>query len=177
MECVAVCNDDALRPVPQTTETIDKLRRDWDFWLDLPNTPKKYIRVDDIEEGIGALQTILLDKNNYLAFASGDGACLGCGEKTVVHLFVATVEALMQPRIERHVEHITELIEKLEKHIQLKLVHEIDVGDPATIAGLLQQTGNRDVTLASIAEHVERTGVASRSIRNGCTASQAWSHS
>ena len=62
MECIAVCNDDALRPVTQTTETIDKLRSDWDFWLDLPNTPKKYIRVDDLEEGIGALQTILLDK-------------------------------------------------------------------------------------------------------------------
>ncbi len=30
----------------------------------------------------------------------GDGACLGCGEKTVVHLFTATVEALMQPRVE-----------------------------------------------------------------------------
>ncbi len=157
MECIAVCDDDALRPVTQTTETIEKLRRDWDFWLDLPNTPKKYIRVDDIEQGIGALQTILLDKNNYMSFASGDGACLGCGEKTVVHLFVATVEALMQPRITRHVEYITELIAKLEQHIRLRLVHEIDVGDTSAIAEVLKRTGNGDVTLATIAEHVERT--------------------
>ena len=169
MECVAVCSDDALRSVPQTTESIDKLRRDWDFWLDLPNTPNKYLRVDDLEEGIGALQTILLDKHNYLAFASGDGACLGCGEKTVVHLFVATVEALMQPRIKRHVERLSELIEQLEKHIQLKLVEEIDLGDSATIDGLLQQTGNRDVTLASIAQHVER-------ITGGEPIDQDWLH-
>ena len=156
MECVAVCNDDALRAVPQTADSIKTLRRNWDFWLDLPNTPQKFIRVDDIEQGIGALETILLDKRNYSAFVSGDGACLGCGEKTVVHLFVATVEALMRPRIERHVAYLTALIERLEEHIQHRLVQEIDVGDPATIADVLGEVGGGDVTLARIAEHVER---------------------
>ena len=68
--------------------------------------------MDDLEERIGALETILLDKDHYLSFASGDGACLGCSEKTVMHLFVATVEALMQPRIARHVAHLEELIDK-----------------------------------------------------------------
>ncbi len=167
MECVAVCDDDALRPITQTKQTIEKLRRDWDFWLDLPNTPKKYIRVDDLEECIGALQTILLDKTNYLAFTSGEGACLGCGEKTVVHLFVATVEALMQPRIQRQVEHLNELIANLEKHIHLRLVHEIDVGDTDTIATVLEQMGSSDVTLATIAEHVER-------VRGGEPIDQQW---
>lgn len=157
MECVQVCNDDALRVVNQTKESVQELRKNWDFWLDLPNTPKQYIRVDDLEEAIGALQTILLDKNNYLAFSSGDGACLGCGEKSVVHLFVGTVEALMQPRIERHVRHLNDLIERLEKHIQLRLVHEIDVGDAATVASLARGIGGPDVTLADIAEQVERT--------------------
>ena len=89
-------------PVTQTDESVQQLREHWDFWLDLPTTPEKYIRVDDLEEGIGALETILLDKDNYLAFTSGDGACLGCAEKTVLHLFTATVEALMQPRIDKH---------------------------------------------------------------------------
>jgi pyruvate-ferredoxin/flavodoxin oxidoreductase len=156
MECVAVCNDDALRPETQTADAVSKLRRNWDFWLDLPNTPHKYMRVDDLEEAVGALHTLLLDKRNYLAMTSGDGACLGCGEKTVVHLFTATVEALMQPRVERHVEYLSELIAKLEKHIQLKLVHEIDVSDPATIAQAIDNIGSGDLTLAHIAEHLER---------------------
>jgi len=155
MECVEVCNDDALRPVTQTPESIEKLRRNWDFWLDLPNTPKKYIRIADLEEGVGALETLLLNKDNYLAFGSGDGACLGCGEKSVVHLFVATVEALMQPRVERHVARLDELIEKLEKHVHLKLVKEIDVGDTAAIADAVGAAGDGDVTLAGIAERVE----------------------
>jgi pyruvate-ferredoxin/flavodoxin oxidoreductase len=155
MECVAVCDDDALRTVTQTDESVQNLRRQWDFWLDLPNTPRKYIRVDDLEEGIGALETILLDKTAYLAFTSGDGACLGCAEKTAVHLFVATIEALMQPRIKRHLERLGELIAKLERHIQLELVGDIDVSDPTKIARAMREIGNRDVTLAGIAQRMQ----------------------
>ena len=62
MECVEVCDDDALRPVTQTEESITRLRKEWGLWMDLPNTPKKYNRVDDLEEKIGPLETILLDK-------------------------------------------------------------------------------------------------------------------
>jgi pyruvate-ferredoxin/flavodoxin oxidoreductase len=54
------------------------------------------LRIQSIEDAIGALHTLLLDKRNYSAMASGDGACLGCGEKTILHLFTATVEALMR---------------------------------------------------------------------------------
>ncbi|MHC4428567.1 MAG: 2-oxoacid:acceptor oxidoreductase family protein, partial [Planctomycetota bacterium] len=155
MECVTVCDDDALRPVTQTEASVQTLRDQWDFWLDLPTTPQKYIRVDDIEEGIGALETILLDKANYLAFTSGEGACLGCAEKTVIHLFIATIEALMQPRVAKHVARLDELIQKLEKHIQLKLVEEINVGDPGMMDRIVKDIGDGDVTLAGIAERME----------------------
>jgi pyruvate-ferredoxin/flavodoxin oxidoreductase len=156
MECIEVCKDDALRPVTQTNDTVSSLRKNWDFWLDLPNTPDKYIRVDNLEEGIGALETILLDKDAYLPFASGDGACLGCGEKTVMHLFVATVEALMQPRVAKHVAHIEELIEALKKHVQMKLVGEIDVGDAEDMAAVLDEDDGGDLTLGKIADRIER---------------------
>ncbi|MCP3980629.1 MAG: pyruvate ferredoxin oxidoreductase [bacterium] len=158
MECVEVCDDDALRPIVQNDETVERLRNEWDFWTDLPTTPEKYIRVDDLEEGIGALESILLDKNNYLSFTSGDGACLGCSEKTVMHLFIATVEALMQPRVKRHTARLDELIAKLEKHIQLELVGEIDVGDAAAMAKIVRDMGDRDVTLAGIAGQLESRG-------------------
>ena len=157
MECVEVCKDDALRPVKQTKDSIESLRKNWDFWLDLPNTPNKYIRVDNLEEGIGALETILLDKDVYLPFASGDGACLGCAEKTVIHLFVATVEALIQPRVAKHVAHIDELVTKLKQHVKMKLVGEIDLGDAEEMEAVLKQADEGDLTLAKIAERVERT--------------------
>ncbi|KPK16807.1 MAG: pyruvate ferredoxin oxidoreductase [Myxococcales bacterium SG8_38] len=160
MECVEVCNDDALRSMRQTEESVQRLRDHWDLWTDLPSTPKKYIRVDDLEEGIGTLESILLDKSNYLPFTSGDGACLGCSEKTAIHLFVATVEALMQARITKHLSHVTDLIDRLKKHIQLRLAGEIDVGDPEVMAKIMQDIGDRDVTLSAIAERIERMGGA-----------------
>ncbi len=155
MECVEVCNDDALRPMKQTAESVQLLRDNWDIWSDLPSTPKKYIRVDDLEEGIGALETILLDKSNYLPFTSGDGACLGCSEKTVLHIFIATVEALMQPRIAKHLAHVNELIARLKKHIQLRLAGEINVSDPEVMARVVEDIGDQDVTLAAIASRME----------------------
>ena len=155
MECVQVCDDDALIPVTQTPDSIKQLREHWDFWLDLPNTPEKYIRVDNLEERIGALETILLDKDNYLALASGDGACLGCSEKTVMHLFVATNEALMQPRIAKHVTHIDDLVQRLKQQVQAKLVGEIDLSDTDEIAKVVEGIGDNDVTLAGIADRIE----------------------
>ena len=160
MECVEVCKDEALVPVTQTKASIADLRKNWDFWLDLPNTPEKYIRVDDLEEGIGALETILLNKDAYLPFASGDGSCIGCGEKTAMHLFVATVESLMLPRVKKHVAYLDELIAKLKKYVQMKLVDEIDIGDAAEMKAVLSDNSGPELTLARIAESVERTSEA-----------------
>ena len=153
MECVQVCDDDALKSVVQTDDSVQELRNQWSMWTDLPTTPEEYIRVSDLEEGIGALETILLDKNNYLAFASGDGACLGCAEKTVIHLFTATIEALMQGRIKKHMTKLDDLIGKLEQHIQLKLVSEMKVGEGMN--DILSDATDKDLTLAGIAERME----------------------
>jgi pyruvate-ferredoxin/flavodoxin oxidoreductase len=156
MECVAVCDDAALIPVTQTGESVQRLRDHWNFWLDLPNTPKKYIRVDDLEQGIGALETILLDKEAYLALSSGDGACLGCSEKTVMHLFVATIEALMQPRVKAYVTRLDDLISRLEKHIQLQLVQEVNIDDTEAMAAILGgEDGGEELTLSNLASRME----------------------
>ena len=155
-ECVAVCPDDALRSVPQTAESVQRLRDHWDFWLDLPNTPKKYMRVKSLEERIGPLETLLLNKEAYLAFTSGDGACMGCSEKTVLHLFIATVESLMQPRIDKHVAYLDDLIRRLEQHIQLKLVEEIHLDDAEAITAAIREMGSEDLTLSGIAARVEQ---------------------
>ena len=155
MECVEVCDDDALRPIKQTEDSIAKMRKEWDLWIDLPNTPKKYNRIDDLEQKIGPLETILLDKEAYMSFASGDGACLGCSEKSVVHIFIATVESLMQPRIEKHIEYISDLVQKLETHVQKKLMSTVDVSDLDTMSEVLSDSGNSDLTMAGITSKLE----------------------
>jgi pyruvate-ferredoxin/flavodoxin oxidoreductase len=154
-ECIEVCPDDALAPQPQTPESIEQLRKDWQLWLDLPNTPQKYVRVENLEERIGALETILLNKDLYLAFSSGDGACMGCSEKTVLHLFIATVESLMQPRIEQHITYLADLISRVERYIETKLVQEINIDNPEGISKALAEAHQGDLTLAGLATKIE----------------------
>ena len=72
--CVEVCEDDALRMSTQTEKSVTIMRRDWSFWLDLPTTSKDFCRIDSLDEKIGALETLLLDKSNYNAMKCGDGA-------------------------------------------------------------------------------------------------------
>ncbi len=156
MECVEVCGDDALRPIIQTEGSIARLRKEWDFWGDLPTTPDKYNRIDDLEEKIGPLESILLKKEAYQSFASGDGACLGCSEKSVIHLFVATVESLMQPRIRKHVTYLGELIEKLEKHIQLTLLDTVKVTDTDAVSRIMGNMKAGDLTMSALTSQLEQ---------------------
>jgi pyruvate-ferredoxin/flavodoxin oxidoreductase len=155
MECVEVCDDDALVSVPQTDESLQKLRDDWEVWRALPTTSQDYIRIDDLNEKIGALETLLLDKKAYFTMTGGDGACLGCGEKTVVHLFTATVEALMQPRVKEHLAHIEGLMARLEQHVRLKLASTVDLSDPSALQHAIDEAKDTDLTLGRLSDGLD----------------------
>ncbi len=150
--CVDVCADNALKMVTQTNEAIQTLRDDWNVWLDLPTTPPQFSRIDDLDEKVGALETILLDKHNYQSLASGDGACLGCGEKGAIHLFTATVTALMQPRVKKYVSKLDALITGLENHIRLRLGSSVNLADTDGLMQAIQNYSGRDLTLAKLTE-------------------------
>ena len=149
--CVDVCKDGALAMVTQTEESVAALRRDWGFWLDLPTTGPQFSRIDSLDEKIGALDTLLLDKTNYNAMTCGDGACLGCGEKTAIHLFVSTVSALMQPRVKAFVAKLEALIQRLEQHMRLMLSQAVDLSDTGAVLRAVAATAEHDLTLASLA--------------------------
>ncbi|MBT3308881.1 MAG: pyruvate ferredoxin oxidoreductase [Gammaproteobacteria bacterium] len=154
MECVQVCDDGALVAETQTQDSIDTLRKDWAFWLDLPTTKEEYIRIDDLEEKIGALETLLLDKKNYNSLISGDGACLGCGEKTAIHIFTGTVTALMQPRVKKHISKLDDLINRMETHIRLKLASSMDLSDTSAINSVVAENEDNDLTLSALSEQL-----------------------
>ncbi len=154
MECVDVCEDGALLTKTQDEDAVKRMRKGWEFWMDLPTTNPSFSRIDDIDEKIGALETLLLDKSNYNSMGCGDGACLGCGEKTVIHLFTATVTALMQPRVQQHLGKLDDLIARLEQHIRLKLASGIDLSDLSAVSQAAQQTED-DLSLASLSQHID----------------------
>jgi len=125
--CVRVCPDDALRTVPQTPEIVERLRRNWKLWEQLPDTPDRYVNVSNLEEGIGVLASLLLKKATYRSMVGGDGACMGCGEKTVAHLVLSAVNALMLPRVERYVARLDELIAGLDAKARGLLAADADL--------------------------------------------------
>ncbi len=150
--CVEVCDDNALVMVTQTQDSIQTLRDDWNFWLELPTTPAQYSRIDDLDEKVGALETLLLDKHNYMSMSSGDGACLGCGEKSTIHLFTSTVTALLQPRVKKFLAKLDSLIGDLENHIRMKLSSTVDLTNTQALMQAIQTYSGRDLTLANLSE-------------------------
>ena len=158
MECVEICEEGALQAVTQTPEAVDTLRRNWDFWLDLPTTNPQYNRIDDLDEGIGALETLLMDKRVYGSMNCGDGACLGCGEKTAIHLFTGTVTALMQPRVQAQVKKLDDLIARLEQHVRLKLAEGMDLSDVHAVNQVIGQHSDKDLTLSRLSAALDSSG-------------------
>ena len=59
--------------------------------------------------------------------AGGDGACMGCGEKTAVHILISTIEGLMQPRVDAYVKKIDGIIAGLDEKIRTLLAADADL--------------------------------------------------
>ncbi len=125
--CVAVCPEHALTTVKQTDEVVADLRANWEVWERLPDTRERYLSVADREEGIGVLSTLLLRKQTYASMTGGDGACMGCGEKTSVHLVVSAVRALLEPRVAKHVARLKDLVLRLDAKARTLLASEADL--------------------------------------------------
>jgi pyruvate-ferredoxin/flavodoxin oxidoreductase len=130
--CVEVCPDQALVTVKQDDTVVDKLKRNWTRRNALPDTPDRFVQVANLDEGIGVLSSLLLKKDTFESMLGGDGSCMGCGEKTGVHLIVAAIEAHMQPRVGAFLERIEALLEALEKKSSRLLLATTDL---ETVAG------------------------------------------
>ncbi len=150
MECVEVCETEALSVVKQTDKSVHTLRENWNYWLDLPTSNKKYNRIDDLQAKKGALNTLLLDKKNHNSMFNGDNTGAGSGEKIAIHLFTSTVTALMQPRVEQHIKYINQLITDMEKRIRLQLVATLDISDIDALETAIDENQNVDLTLSRL---------------------------
>ena len=132
--CVEVCPDGALETARQDDALVATLRDRWSFWKALPNTPQRFVAMSDMNEGIGVLPTLLLRKEASGAMAGGDGACMGCGEKTAVHLIVSTIEAMMRQRVEQYVAELDTLTARLDTMARELISSDADLATMAPSA-------------------------------------------
>lgn len=101
-ECVQVCGDhDALRMTSESEDLNAKHTTAQIFTRLLPDTSQKFLGLytDDAPQTSreAALRNHLMVRRNYEALVSGDGACAGCGEKSVLRAVASVTEAYMRP--------------------------------------------------------------------------------
>lgn len=101
-ECVDACGDHrALEMRDETEELNAEHATQVQFLRALPDTKQKFLGQYDgdhpEESKPAALKNHLMVRRNYEALVSGDGACAGCGEKSVLRGLASMTEAYMRP--------------------------------------------------------------------------------
>jgi len=127
-ECVFECPWEALE-MAQETPTLNADHVSGTNFLDLvPDTPSKYLGRfdpdDPIESAAAHLKNHLMVRSNYEALVSGDGACAGCGEKSVLHAVASLTEAYMRPLYHAKADRLDRKALDLEEH-GLKMLGEV----------------------------------------------------
>jgi pyruvate-ferredoxin/flavodoxin oxidoreductase len=88
------------------------------FMQQLPETQQKYLGKYDYsnprEAKAGVLRNHLLVRKNYEGLVSGDGACAGCGEKSVLRALATVTEAYMRPLFHDKADRLDALATRIE---------------------------------------------------------------
>ncbi|MGA3160216.1 MAG: 2-oxoacid:acceptor oxidoreductase family protein [Terracidiphilus sp.] len=100
--CVTACGDhQALKMVAETEEVNAKHMTGTGFLDLLPDTSQKYLGLfnaaNPADSKTATLRNMLMVRSTYDALVAGDGACAGCGEKSVLRSIAAVTEAYMRP--------------------------------------------------------------------------------
>jgi pyruvate-ferredoxin/flavodoxin oxidoreductase len=111
--CVTACGDHQALKMVQETEDVNAEHETGTAFLNLlPDTPQKYLGLYNDEHPqdskTAALRNLLMVRRNYDALVSGDGACAGCGEKSVLRAIAAVTEAYMRPLYHAKAERLRE---------------------------------------------------------------------
>ncbi len=164
--CVTACGaHEALKMVAETEEVNAEHESGTAFLNLLPDTPQKYLGLYNDEHPqdskTAALRNLLMVRRNYDALVAGDGACAGCGEKSVLRAITAVTEAYMRPLYRAKSDRLRTKAGKLEKaglqklaELKARSQEEYDLFRQ-TVAHLLMGLGGEDDkdTKARIAVH------------------------
>jgi pyruvate-ferredoxin/flavodoxin oxidoreductase len=127
--CVTACGDHQALKMVAETEDVNAEHETGTAFLDLlPDTPSRYLGLyNDTrpqDSKTATLRNMLMVRRNYDALVSGDGACAGCGEKSVLRSIAAVTEAYMRP-----------LYHEKADRLRAK-AHDLEQSGPARLAAL-----------------------------------------
>ncbi|HUB31354.1 MAG TPA: 2-oxoacid:acceptor oxidoreductase family protein [Terracidiphilus sp.] len=170
--CVTACGDhQALRMVQETEEVNAEHETGTAFLNLLPDTSQKYLGLfnsaNPADSKTATLRNMLMVRRNYDALVAGDGACAGCGEKSVLRSIAAVTEAYMRPVFHAKSDRFVAKAGQLEKTGVARL-EALKASAPSeykllrqAIAHLILGLGGEDEkdTLARIKAHEEKNGL------------------
>src|SRR6267154_1194969 len=164
--CVTACGDhQALRMVQETEDVNAEHETGTAFLNLLPDTSQKYLGLyNDThpeDSKTATLRNMLMVRRNYDALVSGDGACAGCGEKSVLKAITSVTEAYMRPLYHAKADRLRAKANELENNGVQRLVELRAQNEQEyellrqTIAHLVMGLGGEDEkdTRARIAAH------------------------
>src|SRR5213594_962056 len=164
--CVTACGDHQALRMVQETEDVNAEHETGTRFLDLlPDTAQKYLGLyNDTrpqDSKTATLRNMLMVRRNYDALVSGDGACAGCGEKSVLKAITSVTEAYMRPLFHAKADRFRAKADQLEQEGVKKLaaIKERSPEEYAmfrqAVAQLLMGLGGEDDkdTNARLAQH------------------------
>jgi len=169
--CVTACGDhEALKMVKETEEVNAEHETGTAFLNQLPDTSQKYLglynNANPADSKTATLRNMLMVRRNYDALVSGDGACAGCGEKSVLRSIAAVTEAYMRPVYHAKADRFVLKAGQIEKTGVAKL-EALKAANPEEYATLRQAIAHlilglggeqTEDTKARIAAHEEANG-------------------
>ena len=169
--CVTACGDhNALRMVPETLEINAEHTSGTGFLDLLPDTSQKYLGLfnasNPADSKTATLRNMLMVRSNYDALVSGDGACAGCGEKSVLRSIAAVTEAYMRPVFHAKSDRFLAKAGELEKNGASRLAR-LQATSPAEYALLRQAIAHLVLGLGGEDETDTRTRIAAYEAANG----------
>jgi pyruvate-ferredoxin/flavodoxin oxidoreductase len=131
-ECVLECPYEALEMEAETPALNADHVSGTNFLDLLPDTPSKYLGRFDPDDPMASsaahLKNHLMVRSNYEALVSGDGACAGCGEKSVLRAVASLTEAYMRPLYHAKADRLERKALDIEEH-GLKMLGEVQALD------------------------------------------------
>lgn len=162
-ECAKACGSRNALTMGEETEAFNaKIHSATAFLNLLDDTDQKYLGIYNSENPenskAAALRYHLMQQSKYKAMVCGDGACAGCGEKSVLHNVVTMTEAYMRPMFHRKADRLLKKADELKKDGTAKL-NKLEKDQPEsyeflkrTIVHTLLKMGGENV-----AESIKRT--------------------
>lgn len=132
--CVEACGDhEALKMVDDSPELNAKYHSATQFLKSLHDTPAKYLGIFDAnspqESKAAALKFHLMLQSKYAALVAGDGACAGCGEKSILRAVATLTETLMRPVFKTKAERLEVKADSIQK-MGVDCLTELQKRDP-----------------------------------------------